>query len=60
MVSRIGWPVDSPQVVDIELALHPGRDADDLRADVEAIVTSQLERVSQVRDELVAQRITVF
>ena len=60
IVSRIGWPIDDPQVVDIELGLPNGLEPDDVYADARAIVSEHLERISELQDEFLQQGITVF
>jgi S-adenosylmethionine synthetase len=57
LVSRIGDRVDDPQVVDVEL------DAPETRAfeaPVAEIVRGQLARLDVVREELLAERLSVF
>jgi S-adenosylmethionine synthetase len=60
MVSQIGGSIDDPHVVDIELGMAKGVHADNVRVKVGQVVAEHLERISELRDELLQQRITVF
>jgi S-adenosylmethionine synthetase len=60
IVSRIGSPVDDPEIVDIELGLPSRSESNDLREDVLATVAEHLRRVSELQDELLERRIAVY
>jgi S-adenosylmethionine synthetase len=60
IVSRIGARVDEPQLVDVELGLGHGVEVHELHEDVEGVVNAQLERIPELRRELLEQRINVF
>jgi S-adenosylmethionine synthetase len=60
MVSQIGGSIVDPQVVDIELGMAKGVQADDVRVKVGHVVAEHLQRISDLRDELLQQRVTVF
>jgi S-adenosylmethionine synthetase len=60
MVSQIGGSIADPRVVDIELGMAKGAQADDVRGKVGQVVAERLQRVSELRDELLQQRVTVF
>jgi S-adenosylmethionine synthetase len=52
MVSRIGCPIDEPQLVEVKLAgVKPERDAE-LQREAEAIVRDELGRLPRLADEL--------
>lgn len=54
MVSRIGQPIDEPQLVEVRLAgVDPERDAE-LGPEVERIVRDELERLPDLAEELVS------
>jgi S-adenosylmethionine synthetase len=53
LVSRIGQPIDQPQLVEVGLVgVDPERDAD-LQREVERILRDELEHLPQLADELV-------
>jgi S-adenosylmethionine synthetase len=54
LVSRIGHPIDDPQVVDVRLDLMPGATPQRYAADVEAIVQRELTALRFAWRELVA------
>ena len=59
LVSRIGHPIDDPQLADVGLVLERGRRVDDVRAAVHAVVTDELARLPELCDGLLAGRITI-
>lgn len=60
LLSRIGAPVDDPQVADLELRLESGTSLRDIGKDVEAIVRGELSRLPELRSGLLEGRITVY
>lgn len=60
LVSRIGRPVDEPQVVDVELTLAEGVEAEDVRAAVERQVRERLAGIPELREEILAGRVLLF
>lgn len=53
LVSRIGQPIDEPQLVDVRLAgVDPARDGD-LRREIERIVRQELDHLPHLAEELV-------
>lgn len=59
LVSQIGRPLDDPQVADVRLSLN-GTEIDGLRAEVELVVRDQLERLPELRRELLEERLGVY
>jgi S-adenosylmethionine synthetase len=53
LVSRIGAPVDSPQTVGAEVAMHDGRPLAECRDMIEALIASQLERIPHLWEGLI-------
>jgi S-adenosylmethionine synthetase len=60
IVSRIGWPIDDPQIVDIELGLAKGFESGDRHASVLALVAEHFARASALQDELIERRVALF
>ena len=59
LVSQIGRPLDDPQLADVRLLLN-GSEIGGLRAEVELVVRDQLERLPELRGELLEERISVY
>lgn len=59
LVSRIGHPIDDPQLADVRLVLEPGRCVDDVRAAVREVVTAELARLPELCDDLLDGRIAI-
>lgn len=59
LVSRIGHPIDDPQLADVRLVLEPGRCVDDVRAAVREVVTAELARLPALCDDLLDGRIAI-
>jgi S-adenosylmethionine synthetase len=60
LVSQIGGPVDDPQVVDMQLGARGAPLSGALTAGVEDVVRSQLGQMHALREELLAERLTVY
>jgi S-adenosylmethionine synthetase len=60
IVSRIGQPVDDPDVVDIELGVAKGFESGDRKEDVLVIVAEQFGRLAELQDELTQRRVALF
>jgi S-adenosylmethionine synthetase len=60
MVSRIGGSIGDPQVVDIELGMAEGVQTDNVRMKIGQVVGEHLHRISELRDDLLQQRVTIF
>jgi S-adenosylmethionine synthetase len=60
LVSRIGSPINEPQVVDLRLCMRDGVPVDVVKSQVEEIVQGQFSRMYQIREELVAGTIRVY
>jgi len=60
LVSRIGQPITDPDIVDIQLGYEDGAAASASRQRVHEIVTSSLARVSDLRDALLQETVSVF
>ena len=58
LVSQIGRPVDDPQLVDVALRCSGGAAAS--RDAVEDVVRAELSRLDGLRDDLLAERVTVY
>jgi S-adenosylmethionine synthetase len=59
MVSRIGRPVAEPQIVDVVVGLRRGTDLAPLQGPVREVVRSELGRLAELRDALLAGRVSV-
>ncbi len=59
-VSRIGAPIDAPQLVDVRLALAPGQTLAAVRDAVRVRVTGELARFGELREALLAGRVAVY
>lgn len=55
LVSRIGWPVDTPQLVELQLRARDDTPLDSLRSPAESIVRDCLHELSELPRILVAQ-----
>jgi len=59
LVSRIGHPIDDPQLADVRLVLEQGRRIDDVRAAVHDVVTEEVGRFPELCDDLLDGRISI-
>ena len=57
LVSRIGAPIDQPALVDVRVATFPD---DRVRARIHDVVHGELAGFAQLRDDLVAGRVSLF
>jgi len=60
LVSQIGHVIDDPQVADIRLAMNEPTPIDRMRAQTETVVRDQLRRLSEMRQALLDERLTVY
>lgn len=60
LVSRIGHPIDEPQLVDLRLQLSTGTDCKELEPDLHEIVRQNLAGLTQIQDQLLAGTIKVY
>ncbi|WP_126456780.1 methionine adenosyltransferase [Sulfuriflexus mobilis] len=60
LVSRIGSPINEPQVVDLRLCMQDGIAVEAVRSRAEEVVQGQFARMYQIRQELVAGAIHVY
>lgn len=60
LVSQIGHVIDDPQVADIRLAMNETTLIDRVRAQTETVVHDQLGRLSEIRQALIDERLTVY
>jgi S-adenosylmethionine synthetase len=60
LVSRIGRPIDDPQIADVQLALVPGSTSSDVAQAAEAIVRGELNRFPALRTHLLEGRVRVY
>lgn len=60
LLSRIGTPVDDPQIADLELRFESGTSLQDIEKDAETIVRHELSRFPELRTALLEGRITVY
>jgi len=60
LVSRIGNPINAPQVVDIKLCMQAGISTDTVKTRVEEVVDEKLSNIYKIRNELIAGAICVY
>lgn len=60
LVSRIGHPVDEPQVMDVRLALKPRVRPRDVRAEIGRIVSTRFETLPSLREDIVNGLVRLF
>lgn len=60
LVSRIGSPVNEPQVVDLHLAMQEGSSIDEIRSRIEEIVCDKLTSSAQIQQALIAGSISIY
>lgn len=60
LLSRIGAPVDDPQVADVQLRLESGVTVEDVAKEAEQIVHGELSRLADLRTQLLEGRIAVY
>ncbi len=60
LVSRIGYPVDDPQVVDVAIAPGAVGPSEAIQQVVREVVAAELGRLDALRDELLAERLPLF
>lgn len=60
MVSRIGSPVAEPAIVQVKLATRDGLPVENIRREVEGLVSDHLARLPALVDDFVAGRVEVF
>ncbi len=60
LVSRIGQPVNQPQIVDVDLCLAGGPQAAALRPDVERVVDAQLQRLATLWRDVMAGTVPLY
>ncbi|WP_455367038.1 methionine adenosyltransferase [Kaarinaea lacus] len=60
LVSRIGYPVNEPQVVDLHLELAEGAQVEAIEPSLREIVQQHLRKIVTIQDQLVAGAIKVY
>ena len=60
LVSRIGHPIDDPQLVDVGIEIGESQAIDSIRAQIDDVARDQLQRFPEVRADLLAGRVTLF
>ena len=60
LVSRIGHPIDDPQVIDLRIALESGRESDSVRKLLRDLVETQLRRFPELQTALLEGRVPVY
>lgn len=60
LVSRIGSPIQEPQVIDIQINLREGNVTDKLKSQIDDIVYIQLNNIYSIREELIKGEISVY
>jgi S-adenosylmethionine synthetase len=55
LVSRIGWPVECPQLVELQIRLRDGAPPESLRAKAEAIAREHLDAIPDLASLVLAQ-----
>lgn len=59
LVSRIGQPVERPQVADVAVFAEGSRSTDRFRAPVEAVVAAELDGLGDLSDRIIAGEVAV-
>jgi len=60
LVSRIGSPIKTPQVIDIKLCMQDGMSTDAVKTRVEEVVDEKLSNIYKIREQLIAGTIRVY
>jgi len=60
MVSRIGFPVNEPQIVDLRLQLVDGGQINNIRRSVKDIVWQHLQNIGKIQDQLLDGAVKVY
>ena len=60
LVSRIGSPINEPQVVDVQLCMQDGISSDVVNTRVEEVIDEKLSNIYKIRDQLIAGTIRVY
>ena len=60
LVSRIGSPVNKPQVVDLHLAMQKGSSIDEVRSHIEEIVRDKLTSSAKIQQALITGAISIY
>jgi S-adenosylmethionine synthetase len=60
LVSRIGAPIDEPQVIDVRIASESAGVPSSLRTEVDRVVRAQLSSLASMREDILAGRETVY
>jgi len=60
LVSRIGSPIKTPQVIDIKLCMQDGISTDTVKTRVEEVVDEKLSNIYKIREQLIAGTIRVY
>jgi S-adenosylmethionine synthetase len=60
LVSRIGRPIDDPQVIDLRIAMESGRERDSPRKLLRDLVETQLRRFPELQTALLEGRVPVY
>ena len=60
MMSQIGRPANDPQIVDIWLVAEGGSLSSGLRGAVADVTRAQLGQMKALREELLAERLTLY
>jgi len=59
LVSQIGKPIDQPAIAVAQVIAEPGISIDDIRADVDEIMNSELENIDKFCDDLARGKIQI-
>jgi len=60
LVSRIGSPINEPQVVDVKLCMQEEISSDVVRTRVEEVINEKLSSIYKIREQLIAGAIHVY
>ena len=60
LVSRIGYPVNEPQVVDLHLEFADGADTSAIKQSIRDIVEYHMQSIATIQDDLIAGAIKVY
>jgi S-adenosylmethionine synthetase len=60
LLSRIGVPLDQPQVASVALILDKGKSTSNIKSDVQSIVEQELASVKKITDDILSGKIRLF
>jgi S-adenosylmethionine synthetase len=60
LVSRIGYPINEPQVVDLHLEMADGAQVEAIEEQLHLITRGRLDNIATIQDQLLAGAVTVY